>query len=316
MPVFRHALAIGHAPARLQLVADQRCPAPGPVSNRLVDLGKHRCRCSLRRAPGADHVVDRLALLTKRRIDDQQACWMDCGASQHIQQLAQCGVSRWAMPAVSISTIFLLDKQLQQVFQRSAVMSGVHGHAEDAAIGAQLLVSANPVGVQRDQAEVASAEAGGKRGGDLGRAWWSCPRRWSRSARTRRPALPAPGRMLVGDAGCGTARWPAQTVSSAAVMVRRQCPRPACAPGPGEKPHFQQLLRRAGLGAGWRCSFSMKARAPKRSSIRPFIEPAARSSCLVDHGGRCGLQTSRSASVGHHGGRIDARIHRRAAPAA
>ena len=39
----------------------------------------------------------------------------------------------------------------------------------------------------------------------------------------------------------------------------------------GEKPQSSSFcVRRA--SAGWRCSFSMKARAPKRSSIRPFIE--------------------------------------------
>ena len=38
-----------------------------------------------------------------------------------------------------------------------------------------------------------------------------------------------------------------------------------------EKPQSSSFCVRRAC-AGWRCSFSMKARAPKRSSIRPFIE--------------------------------------------
>jgi hypothetical protein len=61
------------------------------------------------------------------------------------------------MPAVSISTMLLARQQVQQVFQRGAVVRGVHRHAQDAAVGAQLLVGGHAVGVQRDQAQVGRA---------------------------------------------------------------------------------------------------------------------------------------------------------------
>ena len=49
-------------------------------------------------------------------------------------------------------------------------MRGVHRHTQDAAIGAQLLVGGDPVGVERDQAQRRSAVLGGEGCCELGRA--------------------------------------------------------------------------------------------------------------------------------------------------
>ena len=49
-------------------------------------------------------------------------------------------------------------------------MRGVHRHAEDAAVGTQLLVRADAVGVERHQPEVGRAVLGGEGGGELGGA--------------------------------------------------------------------------------------------------------------------------------------------------
>jgi hypothetical protein len=71
------------------------------------------------------------------------------------------------MPAVSMRTSFLADSRSSRS-SSEARWRGVHRHAEDAAVGAQLFVRGDAVGVQRDQAEVAGAVLGGEGGGDLG----------------------------------------------------------------------------------------------------------------------------------------------------
>ena len=178
------------------------------------------------------------------------------------------------MPAVSISTIFLADEQVEQVFERGAVVRGVHRHAEDAAVGAQLLVGADAVGVERDQAEVARRRAGWRRRRRSWRWWWSCRRRWRRSARTRRPGLRAP---MLGFAGAQVALQHARRPRRSRRRRRRSGRRRACGSAPARS-RSRAASASGAPGAGWRCSFSMKASAPKRSSIRPFIE---RSSAIM-----------------------------------
>ena len=64
-----------------------------------------------------------------------------------------------------LTLVYQIDAQCTRLL---AVVRGVHRHAQDAAVGAQLFVRADPVGVERDQAQVGGAVLGGKRGRDLG----------------------------------------------------------------------------------------------------------------------------------------------------
>jgi len=88
---------------------------------------------------------------------------------QHLEQLAGAAVA--LRHAGGVDQHHLLGRQqLQQVFERGPVVRGVNRHAEDAAIGAQLFVRADAVGVEGDQAQVAGAMLGGESGRDLGSA--------------------------------------------------------------------------------------------------------------------------------------------------
>ena len=118
----------------------------------------------LARAVGDQHVLDRLAL--RRRVDDEQA--LHAAVRDHLEQLLGPRVALRHAGGVDQDHL-LGGQQVEQVLERGAVVRGVHRHAEDAAVGAQLLVGADAVGVERDQAEVGGAVAGGEGGGDLGR---------------------------------------------------------------------------------------------------------------------------------------------------
>ena len=75
---------------------------------------------------------------------------------QHVEQLARARIA--LRHAGGVDQHHLLGRQqVEQVFERGAVVRGVHRHAEDAAVGAQLLVRRHAVGVERDQAEAATA---------------------------------------------------------------------------------------------------------------------------------------------------------------
>ena len=99
VPVLGHALAVGAAD-HLELVADHRVER-GAELDRLVDLGQHHAAAA-GRAVGDHHVLDRLAL--RRGVDDQQPLDARCDS---ISSSSRVRASRCAMPAVSISTIFL-----------------------------------------------------------------------------------------------------------------------------------------------------------------------------------------------------------------
>src|SRR6185369_7941783 len=105
----------------------------------------------------------RLAL--RRGVDDQQL--LDRAVRQHLEQLAGAAVALGHAGGVDQHQL-LGRQQVEQVFQRRPVVGGVHRHAEDAAVGAQLFVRRDAVGVQRDQAEIRGAVLGGEGGGDLG----------------------------------------------------------------------------------------------------------------------------------------------------
>ena len=101
------------------------------------------------------HVVDRLAL--RRGVDDQQL--VDRAVRHHVQQLARARVALRHAGGVDQHHL-LAGQQVEQVLERGAVVGGVHRHAEDAAVGAQLLVRGDAVGVERDQAQGARRRAG------------------------------------------------------------------------------------------------------------------------------------------------------------
>jgi hypothetical protein len=60
---------------------------------------------------------------------------------QHVQQFLGAGVALGHAGGVDQHHA-LGRQQVQQVFQRGAVVRGVHRHAQDAAVGTQLLVRA------------------------------------------------------------------------------------------------------------------------------------------------------------------------------
>ena len=144
MPVLWHALAIGHA-QHFQFVTNQGVQRRRQLHG-FVDLGQDHA-LALRGAPVGDHVVNGFAL--GRSIQHQEAA--DAGVREHLQQLASAAVALGHASGVDQHHA-LAREQVQQVFQRGAVMRGVHRHAQDAAIGAQLLMGTHAIGVQRDQA--------------------------------------------------------------------------------------------------------------------------------------------------------------------
>ena len=190
---------------------------------------------------GDHHVLDRLAL--RRGVDHQQL--LDRAVREHLEQLAGAGVA--LRHAGGVDQHHLLGRQqVEQVLERGAVVRGVHRHAEDAAVGAQLLVGADAVGIERDQAEVATRRGGRRRRRRSWRCWSSCRHRWRRSGRTRRPLPRAPARSRR-PAGCARARWPPR-------RSRRRSPRAgrrrACWSAAGEKPQSSSFcVRRAPGGA-------------------------------------------------------------------
>ena len=288
VPVFGHALAVGHADD-LQLVADQRVERRAEL-HRLVDLATARSPRQVRGAVGDQHVLDRLAL--RRGVDDEQLLDRRCDS---MSSSSRVRLSRCAMPAVSISTIFLRRQQVEQVFQRGAVVRGVHRHAEDAAVGAQLLVRADAVGVERDQAEVAGAVLGGEGGGDLGGAGGLADAGGA-DQRVDAAAVFERGLALSAASRLRSSTLAAQAVSSATSAAGL---RPACGSGPARS-RSRAASASGAPRPGWRCSFSMKASAPKRSSIRPFIERSSFIRSLAWRGdrrlGRSGLGRGRHAA--------------------
>jgi hypothetical protein len=134
VPVLRHTLAVGHA-LHLELVADQASSAGASFTASSILDSTMPSQAGRRGRPGL-HVLDRLALLcaltTSRR-------WMR--SARTCPAVRGCGVA--LRHAGGVDQHHLLGRQqVQQVLQRGAVVGGVHRHAQDAAVGAQLLMGA------------------------------------------------------------------------------------------------------------------------------------------------------------------------------
>ena len=160
VPVFRHALPVGHA-EHGELVADHRVERRAELDG-LVDLGQHHA-LGRGRAVRQQHILDRLAL--RGRVDDQQL--LDRAVRQHVQQFARAAVALRHAGRVDQHHL-LARQQFEQVFERRAIVRGVHRHAEDAAVGAQLFVRRDAVGIERDQAKVGRTVLAGEGRRDLG----------------------------------------------------------------------------------------------------------------------------------------------------
>ena len=160
MPIFRHPLPVGNA-NNAQTMPDHGVQRRGQLHG-LVDLGQHHALAGLG-APGAGHVLDRLALLGG--VDHQDAA--DARVGEHLEQLVGAAVALGHAGGVDQHHL-LARQQLQQVLQRGPVVRGVHRHAEDAAVGAKLLVGTDAVGIQRDEAQLRGTVPGGEGRGDLG----------------------------------------------------------------------------------------------------------------------------------------------------
>ena len=241
MPVFGNALAVGD-PDHLEAMADQRIERRAEL-DRLVHLRQHDAGAA-RRAVGDQHVLDRLAL--RRGVDDEQL--LHAAVRQHVEQLAGARVALRHAGGVDEDHL-LRRQQVEQVVERGAVVRGVDRHAEDAAIGAQLLVGADPVGVERDEAEVGGAVLGRERGRDLRgrRRLADAGRADQRDRRRRGPRWPLRPRP---SSGCARARRAAHSDSSATSAPR---PSPSLRISAGEKPQSSSFwVSRA--WPGWRCS--------------------------------------------------------------
>ena len=161
MPVFGHALAVGHTD-HLELVADQGVQGRAEFDG-LVQLGQDDTSAGMGLV-GVHDVFDGVPLSSC--VDDEQL--LDAGVGQQVEQFLGAAIALGHAGGVDQDHL-LAGQQFQQVFQRGAVVGHVHGHAQDAAVGAQLFVSADAVGVQGDQAQVGGTVLGGKCGRQLGR---------------------------------------------------------------------------------------------------------------------------------------------------
>jgi hypothetical protein len=144
-------------------VADHRVQRRADLHG-LVELGQHH-PVALRSAVGHHHILDRLAL--RSRVEDEQLA--DRRMREHLHEFTTARIALRDAGGVDEHQP-LAGQQLQQILQRGAVLCDVNRHAQDAAVGAQLLVRPHPIGIQRDEAQVGSTVLRGKGGGELGGA--------------------------------------------------------------------------------------------------------------------------------------------------
>ena len=139
-------------------MADQRIDG-GAEFDGLVHLGQQGLLRPIG-LEGVEHVVERIAMAAS--VEYQQA--LDAGQIEYLVQLALARVARGDAGGVD-EHHFLAAEQAQQVLQCGLVVRQVGDHAQHAAKAAQLLVRADAVGVERDQADAAGAVLARAQGG-------------------------------------------------------------------------------------------------------------------------------------------------------
>ena len=159
--IFRHALAVGH-PAQHHLVANQGIERRAEFDG-FIHLGQDGLAAIvvLERGQGFIQGVAMAAGIGHQQL-------LHARQLQHLQNIVLAGVAGGHTGGVD-DDHFLARQQAQQIFQGRFVMGQMGHDTEHAAIRAQLLVGTDPVGIQRDQANVLRPVSLGAQGGQFGR---------------------------------------------------------------------------------------------------------------------------------------------------
>src|SRR5450830_423007 len=162
--VFRHALAVGDI-EQAQFLADDDVEYVAD-RGRLIHLG-HDAAGQAAALVGAHHFIQGLG--GRRLVQAQQALHVGARLAQHGNlfgdHLVALGhADRVDQHGVLVAQFFQGDAQVR------LILDGVHHHAEDLAVDAQLLVAADTIGVGGDQGQLLGAVAHHAAGGQFGRA--------------------------------------------------------------------------------------------------------------------------------------------------